>query len=829
MLSAYNHLPVCAILPQLRGLLQTNNTVLLQAAPGAGKSTVVPVELLDESWLAGKKIIMMEPRRLAARTVADRLAANLGEATGKKVGYRVRFDTKVSEETRIEVVTEGILTRMIQRDSMLEDVGLVIFDEFHERSLQADMALALVREIQKVLRDDLRILIMSATLALETVQRALDYCPVLVSEGRQFSVRELYEAPDSALSIELNMIQLVRKAVREQEGDVLAFLPGVREILQVKEGLEALLPQCKIYPLYGELSQDLQQQAIVPDPNGYRKIILATSIAETSITIEGVKVVVDSGQSRVPRFDPRSGLTKLETIKVTLDSAEQRKGRAGRVSEGVCYRLWSQGAQQHLVAERKPEILEADLSSLVLEIAGWSGVKGLYELTWVTPPPKGSVQQAAELLTQLQALDGDRISSTGKKLLRLPTHPRIAHLLEVSAELGQSGTGCDIAAILEEKDMLGRGSNASLSERVGLLRAYRKGKPVRLADKHVLGRIERLAASWRRMLACDVDNSSVSFEVAGRLLAAAYPERIARKTEGNRYKMANGRQVKLGDNDPLITEQWLAVAQADAGSEEGRIFLAAPFDPGAIEDMLEEEAVVEWDYRKGELIADYRKRIGALVLGTRVMKTIPEDKRVEVLCQVVEKERGRILDLDSIETLQARVGFLRKMRPGENWPDFSTENLIAGVRDWLPLYAGSVRKKEDFQRLDMEAIVKSMLPWDLQSKLDVLAPVHIEVPSGSMIRIAYQPDAGLPVLAVRLQEMFGLGDTPTINEGRTTLLLHLLSPGYKPVQVTQDLKSFWKNTYPEVKKELKGRYPKHHWPDDPWTAEAVRGIKRKNV
>lgn len=826
-MSVYSHLPVCAIMPQLRGLLQTSNTVLLQAAPGAGKSTVVPVELLNEPWLAGKKIIMMEPRRLAARSVAERLASNLGETAGKTVGYRMRFDTRVSEETRIEVVTEGIMMRMIQRDSMLEDVGLVIFDEFHERSLQADMALALIRELQKVLREDLRILVMSATLALEAVQKALDYCPVLISEGRQFPVREIYETPDSALSTEQNMTQLIRKAVREQEGDVLAFLPGTREIHQVKEGLEAILPQCKICPLYGELSQDLQQQAILPDPNGYRKVILATSIAETSITIEGVKVVVDSGLCRLPRFDPRSGLTKLETAKVTRDSAEQRKGRAGRVSEGVCYRLWSRGAHEHLVAERKPEILEADLSSLVLEIASWSGVKGLYELNWVTPPPRGAVQQAVDLLTQLQALDGDRISYTGKKLLRLPTHPRIAHLLEISKTLGYSAAGCDMAAILEEKDMLGRGSNASLPERIEMLRAYRQGKPVRQADKHVLGRTERLAASWRRLLACDTEHAPVPFEVSGRLLAAAYPERIARKTEGNRYKMANGRQARLGDNDPLITEQWLAVAQADAGSEEGRIFLAAPFDPAMVEDMLEEEAIVEWDYRKNELTAEYRKRIGALVLGARVMKEIPEDQRIEVLCQVIQKEKGRMLNWESVSTLQARIGFLRKMRPEEEWPDLSTENLIGDVRTWLPLYAGQIRKKEDFQRLDMEVIVKSMLPWDLQRRLDMLAPVYLEVPSGSMIRIDYQSDGGLPVLAVRLQEMFGLGDTPAINEGRTTLLLHLLSPGYKPVQVTQDLKSFWKNTYPEVKKELKGRYPKHHWPDDPWTAEAVRGVKRK--
>ncbi len=821
-------LPIHVIIPRLKELLRTANTLLLQAAPGAGKSTVAPLELLGEAWLQGKKIIMMEPRRLAARSVADRLAANLGEPTGKTAGYRVRFDTNVSKDTRIEVVTEGILTRMIQRDSLLEDVGLIIFDEFHERSLQADLSLALAREVQKVLREDLRILIMSATLAVDAVRRAMDHCPVLVSEGRQFPVKEIYEAPDPGVALEAGIARLIGRAAREQEGDILVFLPGAREIMKVREMLETSLPRYKIYPLYGELSRDEQMLAISPDPGGLRKVILATSIAETSITIEGVRVVVDSGLSRSPRFDPRSGLTKLETIKVTLDSAEQRKGRAGRLGEGVCYRFWSQGASQHLIPERKPEILEADLSSLVLEVASWSGVNTLNKLHWVTPPPTGAGHQAVDLLTRLGALEGDRISEAGKKLLRLPTHPRIAHLLQASQELGASGVGRDIAAILEEKDMLGRMSGAGLLERIEVLRAYRRGEPTRQADRGVLKRVERLSAAWGRALDCREDNGPVSPDMAGRLLAIAYPERIARKMEGGRYKMANGRQARLMDDDPLHSEEWLAIAQADAGKDEGRIFLAAPFDPASMPENLREEEVVEWDYRENELIACRRIRVGGLVVESQPLQEVPEESRMEVLCQVVEKEREKILDFERVESLQARVGLLRSTRPEEAWPDLGTDKLIATTRDWLPLYAGNIRKKDDFQRLDLESIVKAMLPWELQRKLDILAPPRLEVPSGSMINIVYKTDSGIPVLAVRLQEMFGLVETPSINEGRVTLLLHLLSPGYKPVQVTRDLKSFWMNTYPDVKKELKGRYPKHYWPDDPWTAEAVRGVKKRN-
>lgn len=816
-------MPVFEVLPNIKNTLHNHNIALLQAPPGAGKSTVVPVELLNEPWLQEKKIIVLEPRRLAARSVASRMAENIGEDVGNSVGYRVRFDSKVSPITRIEVVTDGILTRMLQEDPMLENVGLIIFDEFHERSLQADLALALTREVQQILRDDLRVLIMSATLSVKTLLNALSDCPLVESRGKQYPVEEIYEKPGPNQRMEDHVYEVIRKALRDQEGDILVFLPGVKEINKVLDLIEGSGISAIAYPLFGDLSVDRQKEALSPDPLGRRKVILATSIAETSLTIHGVKVVIDSGLSRVPKFDPGSGMTKLETVQVSLDSADQRKGRAGRLEAGVCYRLWSKGSHQFLDQERTPEILEADLSALMLEMANWTGINKVHELGWITRPPKAASLQAIDLLHGLGALHREKISEGGKLMMSMPTHPRIAHLLLVSKDRKNLDLGIDIASLLDERDPFERNRGADLCERIKALRQFRE----RGRDGTAFSRIERLAKSWSRNYNMKPSTATFTPEDVGELLAAAYPDRIARKVDGNRYRLSNGRSGILSDADPLLTEEWIVIANMDAGKEGGMIYLAAPINPVSIQDLAKEEEVVEWDFRKNELICERRKRVGAINLEVQKIDHYSADQKIDALCRAVEKDGHRLLDYKSVEQLQARVASIRKWRPDEDWPDFSTDILCKTSSKWLPLYLTEVKKKDDFAALDLNKILKGSLSWDQQQLLDKLAPISFQVPSGSQIKLSYQADGSSPILSVRLQEMFGLPETPTVNEGKNQMQLHLLSPGFKPVQVTQDLKSFWQNTYPEVKKELKGRYPKHYWPDDPWTAEAVRGVKRK--
>jgi ATP-dependent helicase HrpB len=821
--------PVLEIIADLRKKLVSNNTVILQAPPGAGKSTVLPLELLNEPWLAGNKMIMLEPRRLAARSVATRMADMLNEEPGKTVGYRVRFENKVSSETRIEVVTEGILTRMLQNDNTLEGVGLVIFDEFHERSLQADLALALCKQIQQVLREDLRMLIMSATLDGEKLSSLLNQAPVISSLGRQYPVEHRYVPADTDAPIAVRMAKLIRKAFYETSGDILAFFPGAGEIQRTAGLLEAENLQAIIHALFGDLSFKKQQEAILPNPNGVRKIILATSIAETSLTIEGVSVVIDSGYSRVPKFDPRSGLTRLDTIKVTKDSADQRAGRAGRLGPGISYRLWSESTHHHLVPQRSPEILEADLAPLMLELSQW-GISNVNELFWITPPPPGAVSQAKELLTQLGALEDDRITSRGRTMLKLPTHPRIAHMLNVSADnKNDLALSTDVAALLEERDPLAKESGADLALRIEVLRRWRSGERVS-SDRNVLERIERLASSWRRLFSIHVENGTVADDEVGKLLATAYPERIARQIEKNseRYKLANGRVVRLPQHDPLMREQWLSVAHLDAGSGEGKIFLAAPLNEDDLLHLAEERHTVTWDGNRGMIVGAIEQRIGNLVLGSKPLQSIDQDKRINVLCNAVREEGLKILGwADEHAHWQSRVMSLKQWRKEEPWPDVTEENLLKTLEDWLSPYLINVSKRIELQKLALSTILVGIIPWALNSKLDSLAPEKIEVPSGSMIAVNYFSDGRSPYIEVRLQEVFGLTETPTINEGRTKLILHLLSPGYKPVQVTQDLKSFWKTTYHEVRKELRMRYPKHSWPEDPWTAEAVRGARRR--
>jgi ATP-dependent helicase HrpB len=818
---------VLDIIPQLRATLQRNNLVILQAPPGAGKSTILPLQLLSEPWLAGKKMIMLEPRRLAAKSVANRMASLLNEEVGETVGYRIRFESCVSNATRIEVVTEGILTRMIQRDMTLEGVGLILFDEFHERSLQADLALALSYQIQQELRDDLRLGVMSATLESSMLSALLNNAPVITSTGRQFPVSIIYlPQPDEPLA--KNITRSIKQAWKEQQGDILVFLPGAGDIHRAEENLLNEIPSALICPLYGDLPFKKQQEAILPDGTGKRKIVLATSIAETSLTIEGITTVIDSGYARVPRFDVRTGLTRLETVRVTKDAADQRAGRAGRLGPGVCYRLWNEYTHHQLQIARHPEILEADLSSLMLELYAW-GIKNIESLKWITLPPKGAVQQATDLLIQLGAIENGVITKRGELMLQLPTHPRIAHMLLEAKDDNLLALACDVAAVIEERDPLPREVGVDVTLRVEALRKHRSNERV-FAERGVLDRIEKLSLAWRRNFKIKEENTAPVDSQIGLLIAAAYPDRIAKQIgkASNRFKLTNGKVVGIPQHDFLIREQWLAVAQLDAGQGEGKVFLAAPVNENDLLHLAIEREVVRWDAEREMITGATEKSVGNLVLLSRPMQKIPEEKRIDVLIEVIRTNGLRFIGWSEAEKeWQARVMSLRKWRNTEAWPDVSEENLLANLEEWLTPYLKECFKKSDFKKLDLVSILTGLLPWNLQSALEKLAPARIEVPSGSLIAVSYYEDARQPELAVRLQEVFGLLETPTVNEGRIKIVMHLLSPGYKPVQVTQDLKSFWGNAYTEVRKELRSRYPKHSWPEDPWTAQAVRGVKRR--
>jgi ATP-dependent helicase HrpB len=824
--------PVLEIVDELRQHLHQNRIVIVQAPPGAGKSTVLPLQLLHEPWLGSGKIIMMEPRRLATRSVASRMSSILNESVGDTIGYRVRFDTMVSDKTKIEVVTEGILTRMIQHDNGLSETGLLIFDEFHERSLHADTALALSLQVQQVLRPDLRIMIMSATLDAGRLSSILGDAPVVTSTGKQYPVTIKYFPPEQSNSLQ-HTIRSIRKAYHENSGDILTFLPGAGEIARAEEMLRNENIDAEIYPLFGDLSYKKQQEAILPHSAGKRKIILATSIAETSLTIEGISIVIDSGSARVPRFDPNSGLTSLETVRVTKDAADQRTGRAGRLGPGVCYRLWSESVQSNLIPQRVPEIIEADLAPLMLELANW-GVKDFNELTWITPPPSGSANQATALLRELKAIDSNGITVRGKAMLRFPTHPRIAHMLLEASSMDVKNSvsvASDLAALLEERDPLGREAGADISLRIEMLRNWRSGNRVK-ADVSSLERIEKLAKAWRKLLKIETDNSHVDETLVGRLLMEAYPERIARQTEkhSTRYKLANGRVAKLPDNDPLLKEKWISIAHVDAGAGEGKIFMAAPLAETDLSEIAEERETVKWDEDREMISGRVEKHISGFTISSRPLNLFSDDLRIKELLRVFRNKGLKILGWsDTHDEWQARILSIRNWRPDDQWPDVSNENLLRTADEWLSPFLGPVFKLADFQKLDLHAVLSSIIPWNLSVKLDALVPVRMQVPSGSMIKVNYSMDGGPPSMEVRLQEVFGLSDTPTVNEGRTKIVMHLLSPGYKPVQVTQDLKSFWNTTYAEVRKELRPRYPRHSWPDDPWTAEAVRGAKRRTV
>ena len=817
-LSPYIHqFPVGEVAADVIRSLAATPRIIVTAPPGAGKSTLLPLLLL-QSMTEGK-ILMLEPRRIAARQIAERMASMIGEAVGKTVGYRMRFETKVSATTRIEVLTEGIMTRMLVDDPTLDGVGMVIFDEFHERSLTSDTALALVRESQQIIRPDLLMVIMSATIDASALCQALD-APLIESQGRmhEVTIHHLEEA-DQRNCADITA-SAIKKAHREEQGDILAFLPGKGEIMRCCELLGESLGSTHIYPLYGLLSSEEQRKAIMPSRPGERKVVLATPIAETSLTIEGVKTVIDSGLCKTLVYDPRNGMSHLETVRISLDMAKQRSGRAGRTTDGTCYRLWSKATELRMDDCRQPEIEQADLSSTLLDIAAW-GEDDIMDMPWLTPPPSSHAMQARQLLTNLGALDHDgHITPHGRQLALLPCHPRIAQMLIMAEDNKTKALAADIAALLEEKDILTDDSDADINTRIELLRNARRKKQTgrwkRIAD---------IAEQYRRLAKMQEDNTHPAHYATGCLIASAYPERVAQQTEDGKYKLASGDIVTLSDDDALKTCPLLAVA-----SVASRIFLASPLKKEDIEHMSTWQDNISWDSKQGRAIAISQQRLGSLILATRPIQTSDSQTAItEAICQAAMKEGLSMFDFnDDVLRMQRRIAAVAAWHPDLSLPDISTPPLLSRAAEWLPLYIGKATTTAELKKINLCSVIWGLLSYDQQVTIDRMAPTHIQVPTGSRIRINYRTGAESPILSVRLQECFGLTATPTVDEGRRPVLMELLSPGFKPVQLTQDLASFWQTAYFEVRKELRRRYPKHYWPENPLEAEAVRGVKKKN-
>jgi ATP-dependent helicase HrpB len=832
-------LPIDPLLPDIVARLDEHTALVLVAPPGAGKTTRVPLALLGSPWLAGQRILMLEPRRLAARAAAQRIAHTLGETVGATVGYRIRLERRLGPRTLIEVVTEGILTRRLQGDPGLEGVGLVIFDEFHERSLDADLGLALVRDMQRNLRPELRLLVMSATLDGAAVARLLDNAPVIESEGRAFPVetRHLEAPPRERLAPAV--VAAIERAADETEGDILVFLPGEREIRAAERLLHDGGPDqaLVVAPLYGALAQSAQDIALAPAPAGRRKVILATSVAETSLTIEGVRTVIDGGYARAPRFDPVTGLTRLETLRVSQASAEQRRGRAGRLGPGICYRLWPEATTRGLPPHAAPEILQADLAPLALELALW-GVRDPGDLVWLDPPPPGTFGQAKALLHQLGALDAsERVTDHGRAIARLPMHPRLAHMALVAMQRGLGQEAAALAALIEERDILvgpGATRDADLRGRLEFLsdaRARRHLPPGCELRQGALRRAAEAARQSRRLL--DLPERPLAAHHAGPLAALAYPDRIAQLRPTGGFRLANGRGAVLAEEDPLAREPWLAVAEVSGGSPDGRIFLAAPLTREEIEaafaDLIEEVEEIAWDPRSESVQARRQRRLGALLLDDLPWPGAPPERVAAALLEGI-----RTLGLGSLpwtppaRNLQARVALLRAQDgPASDWPDFSDRALASTLEAWLLPHLPGKRSRAQLASLDLAEILASRLAYAQRRRLEAEAPTHLEVPSGRRAALDYLAPDG-PVLAVKLQELFGLAETPRIARGRVPVLLHLLSPAGRPVQVTRDLASFWRTGYAEVKRDLKGRYPKHPWPDDPTTAMPTARTHRRS-
>lgn len=833
--------PIDDILPELLETAERADCLVLQAPPGAGKTTRVPLALLDLPSLSHGTILMLEPRRLAAVNAARWMASTLDERPGETVGYATRFERRVSSSTRIEVVTEGILTRRLQSDPLLEGVSMVIFDEFHERSLNSDLGLALCRDVQTGLRPDLKLLVMSATLDGEKVAKLLGDAPLLTSSGRSYPVEVRYEEREPQERIAETASAGVMRALSETEGDVLVFLPGAGEIRRCERMLKERRPDISVFPLYADLPFEKQEEAI--RPGARRKAVLATTIAETSLTIEGVRVVVDCGWSRKPRYDASSGLNRLSLVRVSAAAAEQRTGRAGRTAPGVCYRLWTRHTQSFLIPFDPPEILSADLSSLALELALW-GIADSSALSWLDTPPAAALTEGKRLLHSLGALDkAGRITALGKKLSAYPAHPRLARILHDASAGRFAAAACDCAALLTERDIFREGGflrqeracESDLWLRLEALDAVRRGASAPEADRSACTAVERTADYWRRRLRIDGKGPLPTPHELGELIAPAYPDRIARVREpgSERYLLSGGKGGKLSPRSCVRDAEFIvATVMEGGGGGDALIHGASAISLEAIRrifaEQIEERRSVSWNAVDGRVTALEGEFLDQLPLVTRPVKPAQEELSAALLDGIAAGPGLAALTWsDAARQMQARALFLRRLFPDDGWPDLSDEALTASLREWLTPWVSGMRSLEQVGKVDVAAALKALLPWDLQRRLDDLAPTHITVPSGSRIALDYSAD-GPPVLAVKLQELFGLAETPSVAGGRVPVLLHLLSPARRPIQVTSDLKGFWNGAYFEVKKELKGRYPKHPWPDDPWNAVATRHTKRRS-
>ena len=800
LVGQYSQLPASQIALKVNSTLAAHTSLVVTAPPGAGKSTLLPLTLLmgreewgSDSMAADGRILMLEPRRLAARQIAARMAAMIGEPVGRTVGYRVRQDCNVSAATRVEVLTEGILTRMLIDDPTLEGVSAVVFDEFHERSIHSDLALALSRQTQRIVRPDLRLIVMSATIDTDALCRELE-APLVESGGRMFPVEvnhstEDLTAPYTQQSVAQSVARAICRMHREHEGDILAFLPGQGEIERCRELLGDSLASTAVCPLYGNLSPEQQHRAIAPTREGERKVVLATPIAETSLTIEGVRAVVDSGLCRQLVFDPRTGLSHLETARISLDRADQRSGRAGRVTAGTCLRLWTLTSEHRMEPQRQPELLDADLTQMVLSIAAF-GENDVEALPWLTLPPRGNVVKARLLLQRLGAIDeAGNITPMGRKMAVQPCHPRIARMIVSAKTQEEKLLAHDLADLLEDKDPLASDPTAGID---------------------ITLRISRLRRQQKR-------RDDVSPSAVGALIARAYPERIARAIDAiGTYRLASGDQVRIDTSDPLTARDWLAVASLHTAGGTGRVFLAAPLQPEDIETTPYDH--LSWNSKEGCVVMQREERIGQLVVSSKPLQDAAPAEIVRIVCEAARKEgRSMFCWDDTVQALQRRVAQVAAWHPEMQLPDLSTDHLLQTAGEWLPFYLQQGHRIKstaaELKKLDLKEILWALIPYEQQGEVDRLAPTHLQMPTGHRIRIDYRQGAAAPVLSVKLQECFGMAETPCINGGKQPLLMELLSPGFKPVQLTQDLANFWKTTYYEVRKELKRRYPKHQWPE----------------
>lgn len=817
-------LPIDAVLDDLSRTLEAHNAAVLVAPPGAGKTTRVPLALLDAPWAAGKKIIVLEPRRIAARASAERMAKSLGERAGETVGYRVRFGSKISRTTRIEVVTEGIFTRQILDDPELSGIAAVLFDEFHERSLDADMGLALARDAQTGLREDLRILVMSATLDGARVAKLLGEAPVVESEGRAFPVETRYLGRKADAPVERQMADAIASALRADSGSVLAFLPGAAEIRRTQNFLSERVQDAsiEIVPLFGALDAAVQDRAIAPAPKGTRKVVLATSIAETSLTIEGVRIVVDSGLARVPRYEPDIGLTRLETVRAARAAVDQRRGRAGRTEPGVCYRLWDEPQTASLAPYTQPEILSADLSSLVLDLAQW-GVADPAALSFLDPPPLPAWKEAKSLLSELNALDGDgRITAEGKSLRALALPPRLARMIVDSHRVGSGEAAAEIAAIITERGL--GGDSVDLEYRRD---QFRRDRSPRAASARDLARrwASQVAASEKAVAGQD-DLST------GLMLAYAFPDRVARNRGNGTFVLANGRGAAVEQTSSLARAPYIAIGEMTGTAASGRVLLAAPIGEDDIERHFAEhiETVDEISFDRGAMALRARRKraLHAITLSEATLAVSPSEETARIFADgLIAAGLDRLPWSKAAKQWRDRVMFLRKAE-GDSWPDLTDGGLIARRDDWLvPALYDKIALK-DISAGDLSDALMALLPWEMRARLDREAPTHFEAPTGSVLAIDYEAEQG-PTIAVRLQELFGLNTHPSIAAGKVPLVLELLSPAQRPVQVTRDLPGFWRGSYAAVRSDLRGRYPRHPWPEDPASALPTRRVKPRGT